>query len=319
MTGVAEHGGGIDAAITRWGGTRGDWCDLSTGINPRPYPVGDVPPGSWNDLPDAGAFTALETAARAFWSVPDGASVLAAPGASSLIARIPTLLPPAHVNIERRTYNEHEAAFTQAGWAVGSDAANARVIVHPNNPDGQLWSGADERPGDRDLLVIDESFCDVSPGQTHIAKAAIPGTIILKSFGKFWGLAGLRLGFAIGDPALLTRLSHALGPWQISGPALHIATRALADLNWANATRQRLAEDADRLDEMVSAAGLETVGGTPLFRLYRHGRAGKFQDHLARHHIWTRCFSYEPSWIRLGLPDGADNWARLQSALGGWG
>ena len=309
-----DHGGGVDAACARWGGARADWLDLSTGINPRPYPIPALPADAWTALPDRAAFAALEQAARHFWRIPDGAALIAAPGASALIARIPALLPPARVAIPAPTYNEHARAFRACGWAVTADdatddAAKARVIVHPNNPDGRLHP-APATP----FAVIDESFCDVTPDATHIAEATRPGTLILKSFGKFWGLAGARLGFAIGDPALIDRLRPMIGPWAVPGPTLAIATAALSDPAWADATRTRLATDADRLDALFSAAGATPLGGTTLFRLYDTPDAAAWQDRLARHRILTRIFPYSTRWLRLGLPDGA-GWSRLEQAL----
>lgn len=307
MAEKADHGGGIDAAVAQFGGTRAGWVDLSTGINPLPYPLGDLPADLWNALPDEAAFARLEQAARQFWNIPQSAAVLAAPGASALIARMPALAAPAAVHIPGPTYNEHARAFAAQGW-VPADSADTRVIVHPNNPDGRLWRRDDLAP----LTIIDESFCDVTPEATLIAEAAQPKRIILKSFGKFWGLAGLRLGFAIGDPALIARLASGIGPWAVSGPALAIGARALSDPAWAEATRTRLAADAQRLDALM---GLPVVGGTSLFRLYDAGDAAALQTRLARAHIWTRIFPYSARWVRLGLPGTADQWSRLQQAL----
>ncbi len=300
-----DHGGGLDAAAQRYGGGRADWLDLSTGINPRPYPLPMLPADAWTALPDRAAAEALEQAARAFWRVPDGAAVLAAPGASALIARIPALRPPGRVSIVGPTYNEHAHAFRAAGWEIAPDA-DAAVVVHPNNPDGRLWRNAPAP-----FQIIDESFCDICPEESRIDLAARPGVIVLKSFGKFWGLAGLRLGFSIGDPELIRRLATMLGPWPVSGPALAIGTSALNDVAWAQETRTRLARDAARLDALV---GARVVGGTPLFRLYEVDDAAAWQDRLARHRIWTRIFPYSRTWLRLGLPDG-DGWDRLEGAL----
>jgi cobalamin biosynthetic protein CobC len=312
-----DHGGSIDAACARWGGSRADWLDLSTGINPRPYPLPALPPDAWTALPDSTAFAALEQAARRFWRVPDTAAVIAAPGASALIARIPALVPPGRVAIPAPTYNEHARAFRACGWTVTEDTtdapsdapSDATVIVHPNNPDGRLHP-APETP----FAVIDESFCDVVPDATHIARATCPGMLILKSFGKFWGLAGARLGFAIGDPDLTQRLRPMIGPWAVPGPTLAIATAALNDDAWATKTRSRLATDAQRLDALMSRAGATPLGGTTLFRLYDTDDAAAWQDSLARHHILTRIFPYSNRWLRLGLPDG-DGWTRVDHAL----
>lgn len=307
MAEKADHGGGIDAAVSQFGGTRHDWVDLSTGINAIPYPLGELPADLWNALPDEAAFQRLEQAARAFWNIPRSAAVLAAPGASALIARMPSLAPPGAVDIPGPTYNEHARAFTAQGWEL-AEAAETRVIVHPNNPDGRLWRASDLAP----MTIIDESFCDIAPEATLKAQATRPNTVILKSFGKFWGLAGLRLGFAIGDPVLIGKLAQSIGPWAVSGPALAIGARALADTAWAEATRTRLATDAARLDALI---GLPVVGGTSLFRLYESDDSLALQTRLARAHIWTRIFPYSSRWIRLGLPGNPAHWARLEQAL----
>ncbi len=308
----ADHGGGIDAAVRQWGGARADWMDLSTGINPVPYPVGMMADAVWTALPDIGAVMALECAARRFWAVPEGAAVLAAPGASAVIAQIPALMAAGRVVIPGPTYNEHGRAFAAAGWQLsGTGDGDAVVVVRPNNPDGMV----------RDvpvaaLRVIDESFGDVMPETSVMAQAGTPGTLILKSFGKFWGLAGLRLGFVIGDAALVAKLAARLGPWPVSGPALAIGTAALSDFGWAEAARQRLLRDARRLDAMMAAAGADIHGGTSLFRLYRVKDAMVWQDRLAQHRILTRTFPYSAEWLRLGLPGPDADWARLKLALG---
>jgi len=308
-----DHGGGIDAAVARWGGARAGWLDLSTGINPVPWPVAPIAADAWTALPDSGAMDRLLSAARAFWNVPDGASIIAAPGASALIARLPGLMPPGRVHIPGPTYNEHAAAFGAAGHdAVDDPAAPVCVMVHPNNPDGRVWP--DAGIGRRLLTIIDESFCDVMPEQSHVADAAAPGVVILKSFGKFWGLAGLRLGFAIGPADLIAPLREAVGPWPVSGPALQVGAGALGDQAWAVATRVRLVADAERLDRLLVAKGARVLGGTTLFRLYAVEDAALWQDRLARGHVWSRRFDYAPGWLRLGLP-APERWAQLEAAL----
>ncbi|MEL6452407.1 MAG: threonine-phosphate decarboxylase [Pseudomonadota bacterium] len=307
-----DHGGGLDAAVARYGGTRADWIDLSTGINRVPYPVPSLPAGAWTDLPDQGATDALCTAARAFWNVPDNAAILAAPGASALIAQIPRLAPAGGVHIPTPTYNEHAASFHMHGWVDAPlTAARAQVLVHPNNPDGRVWTRSDITAP---LAIIDESFCDVTPDASLIDASTRSGTIILKSFGKFWGLAGLRLGFAIGDPALIAQLAEMLGPWPVPGIGLHIGAAALRDTAWAQTTRHRLDQDASRLDTAVTNAGARLLGGTALFRLYQVDDASAWQDRLAQHHIWTRTFPYASDWIRIGLP-APHEWDRVEAAL----
>lgn len=311
-TNARDHGGGVDAAIAKFGGVKDDWLDLSTGINPVAYPLPEFTHADWTMLPDKQALDRLLEAARRFWHVPEGADIVAAPGASSLIARLPTLMPSGNVEITQRTYNEHAAAFSANDWKVVSGEADARVVVHPNNPDGMLWDGRFEGSG---LLVIDESFCDICPEQSHIDKACRDNTVILKSFGKFWGLAGVRLGFAIGAPELMAKLRDQLGPWPVAGPALRLGALALSDQNWAKATRARLNSDACRLDQLANSNGAMTAGGTDLFRLYQVKDAAALFQKLAEAQILTRVFPYSKQWIRFGIPAGEANWDRLKEAL----
>lgn len=306
-----DHGGGLDAAVAQFGGTRADWLDLSTGINPVPYPLPDLSPGAWTALPDHSARQRLEQAARLFWNVPEDAAVLATPGASAPIAMIPLLQKPGAVAIQGPTYNEHAASFNAHGWCVSENGEDAQVIVNPNNPDGRVWTASDLIAP---LRIIDESFCDVTPAATLMAEATRPGTLILKSFGKFWGLAGLRLGFVVGEPDLVRRLGELLGPWPVAGPALEIGTAALSDPAWAAKTCARLAKDAGTLDSILTRAGAKVVGGTTLFRLYDVQGAQAWQTRLAKHHIWSRTFPYSQTWLRLGLPQPMQM-QRIEEAL----
>lgn len=306
-----DHGGGLDAAIARWGGRREDWIDLSTGINPVPFPVGDIPVHAWTGLPDTGAQETLLAAARNFWNVPVSAAILAAPGASALIARIPALATADKVDIPAPTYNEHEAAFVAQGWVISDHDIKARVLVHPNNPTGRLWTEDDLTAS---LTVIDESFCDVTPEASLIHVTEQPGRVVLKSFGKFWGLAGLRLGFAIGHPDTIAHLTDLTGPWAVSGPALHVGARALSNPGWALETRKRLSEDSLKLDRLMENHGVSPIGGTSLFRLYDTENATLWQERLAANRIWSRIFPYSSRYLRLGLP-APDQWERLEEAL----
>ncbi len=317
-----EHGGGLDAAIAEYGGCVRDWLDLSTGINPTPYPLPDIPETAWHRLPDADGFARLYSLARGFWGVPDGVGIIASAGVSAIIASLPRmaegLVSTRQVRIDTPTYNEYATAFTSAGWQIESGDAPApvRIIVHPNNPDGGLASLSVDDIKTASLVVIDESFCDLTPAKSLIDLTRYDNVIVLKGLGKFWGLAGLRLGFAIGQPALMKRLDALLGAWAISGPAQIIGAGALQDTAWADKTRARLHKNAERLDEIATANGLTRIGGTDLFRLYSCESAPALKHQLAKHAIWSRVFSYNPNWIRLGLPaDIPANWHRLETAL----
>jgi cobalamin biosynthetic protein CobC len=321
-----DHGGDLGAAIARFGGDPAAWIDLSTGINRVPWPVPALPAPVWRDLPDAAAFEGCTAAARRAYGVPAGAAVLPVAGAQAAIRHLPRLRPAGRAAILGPTYNEHAAAFAEAGWQVETvravDAlagADAAVVVNPNNPDGRRHApGALERlAGQVGLLAVDESFVDVDPLLSLCPAAGRPRLVILRSFGKFHGLAGVRLGFAIGAPGEIDRLRALEGPWAVSGPALAIGTAALADEAWASATRARLAVDAARLDALAEAVGWRLVGGTSLFRLYDTGDAARAQARLGKARIWSRRFPWSPSLLRLGLPGAGAEWERLAEALDG--
>lgn len=317
-----DHGGNIAEATARFGGRAADWLDLSTGINPVPYPVADIPAEAWTRLPEPAAFSAAEAAARAAYRVPAAAAVVAGAGASALIQALPRLLPAGTVAIPGPTYNEHAAAFRAAGWRVverPGPGTSAAVIVNPNNPDGRRWE-----PGEialmaeaLSLLVVDESFMDPTPALSAVPQAGRGALLVLRSFGKFYGLAGARLGFAVTAPDKARQLTALLGPWAVSGPALALGARALADRDWADATRARLADDCARLVALGTAAGWQVVGEAGLFATFETDDAAEAQARLAHAQIWSRTFPWSERWLRLGLPGDAAGWRRLEQALGG--
>jgi cobalamin biosynthetic protein CobC len=252
------------------------------------------------------------------------APILADAGVQAAIQMIPRLSAPAQARILAPTYNEHAAALRAAGWQIDEvttlsalEGADLAVVVNPNNPDGrchereQLLQLA-TRVG---RLVVDESFADARPDLSLAGKAGQERLIVLRSFGKFYGLAGARLGFILGANIDISALAEMAGPWPISGPAIAIGEAALSDRSWAEATVARLRADASRLDVLAQSAGWKPLGGTELFRLYDTPDAAAAQDRLARHQIWTRMFPYSERWLRLGLPGQAAEWDRFAAAL----
>lgn len=317
---IRDHGGDIDTAQARFGGT--DWIDLSTGINRAPYPLPPLPQEVWTALPTAAATARLLAAAGVAYR--SQAPILAVAGAQAAIQLIPKLSAPARARILTPTYNEHGAALRAAGWQVDEvttlaalEGADLAVVVNPNNPDGRKHAPEDllrltTRVG---RLVVDESFADAWPDLSLAAKAGQGRLLVLRSFGKFYGLAGARLGFILGSQADIATLTEMAGPWPVSGPAIAIGTAALSDRAWTEATVARLRADAARLDLLAQSAGWKGVGGTDLFRLYDTPDAKAAQDRLARHQIWTRMFPYSDRWLRLGLPGQPVEWDRLATAL----
>ncbi len=299
------------------------WIDLSTGINPVSYPLPDLPPELWTRLPSRAQLDARIGAAASAYGVRDPAMLVAAPGTQALIQLLPRLVPRSRVAIVGPTYEEHELSWRRQGHgvALANDLAAAAgadvvVVVNPDNPTGRLTAAAALHAIDvKGLLVVDEAFIDFLPPQASLASALPPRTVVLRSFGKTYGLAGVRLGFAIAEKALTERMREELGPWATSGPALEIGTRALGDDAWLKQSAARLRADSQRLDALLVESGFSLVGVTPLFRLARHERAPAAADTLARHGIHVRAFARDPAWLRFGLPGSVAEFERLAAAL----
>jgi len=316
-----RHGGDLSEARAKGRAVAG-WLDLSTGINPHAYPAG-IPAEALRRLPQRDAEAALIAAARAAYRVPGEAAVAAAPGTQAILQWLPHVIPARTVAVVGPTYAEHAATWARAGARVTAVAslaeaagADVAVVVNPNNPDGRIHAPgrlaqfAASRADGGVRLVVDEAFGDLLPDLT-VAGAA--GTLVLKSFGKFYGLPGLRLGFAVGAPAVIADLAARLGPWAVSGPALAVGAAALSDGEWAQGMRERLARERAALDETLASAGLPVTGGTDLFRLVETQRAERIHEALAAEGVWTRIFDDVPGRLRIGLP--GRHGARLEAAL----
>ncbi|MEQ1710056.1 MAG: threonine-phosphate decarboxylase CobD [Hyphomicrobium sp.] len=319
---MRDHGGNIDWAVRNFGGRTEDWIDLSTGINRSPYPIPALGPGHWRRLPTADDLDLLHAAARSAYAT--RAPVLATAGAQAAIQMIPRLSAPGQARVLAPTYNEHAASLRASGWQVtevgdlrslaGADLA---VVVNPNNPDGRRHdpSALLDLVADVGRLVVDESFADPHPELSVAMSAGRSGLLVLRSFGKFYGLAGVRLGFVLGCQQDIDVLAAQAGPWPVSGLAIHIGRSALLDADWAMETTKRLQQDARRLDDLVVAAGWKITGGTALFRLYEASDAQTIQRNLGEAHIWSRTFPWSEHWVRLGLPGDSSEWERLAVAL----
>lgn len=322
------HGGQLRLARARFPSAPEPWIDLSTGICPWPYPIPELAVECWNRLPDALDLEALLRQARAAYRVPEAAALAAVAGTDLAISVLPQLvLPATQVSIVAPTYSSHEKSWAAAGHRVrrvsdlgeiGADGLG--VVVNPNNPDGRRWQPAElyeaaarlrERGG---FLVVDEAFCDVTPELSVLDRdCSLANIVVLRSFGKFYGLAGVRLGFVATAHPIGAALRQAMSDWPVSGPAIAIGTAALADVTWTQTTRERLAATAARLDDTLRAARFEIAGGTSLFTLARHPRAHLMFERLADQGILVRPF--EGHVLRFGLPNCDEHFARLAQAL----
>jgi cobalamin biosynthesis protein CobC len=326
------HGGDLSAGRRLFPGAPEPFIDLSTGINPNPYPLAGLPADVFSRLPDADRLRSLAAIAARTYGSPSADHVAVAPGTQILLPLVAALVPPGRAAVLAPSYGEFARAAVLAAHSVTEAKGLAAIgdvqfvfVANPNNPDGRLFARNDLIALARNLrargglLVVDEAFMDVGPPDGSLAADLSSGNIVvLRSFGKFFGLAGVRLGFALAAPKIAARLSAMLGPWAVSGPALAIGAKALADAAWIKKTRMRLQGSAKKLDGLLTKSGFDIVGGTNLFRLARTDAASELFDHLGRAGILVRRFPEQANWLRFGLPANASAWRRLQIALAGF-
>lgn len=336
---MLEHGGGLHAAARAYGISPVDWLDLSTGINPHAWPGATerpIPADAWRRLPEA--VDGLVAAAQACYGAPSAACVLPVAGSQAAIQSLPFLRPPCRVAIRTPCYAEHARAWRRAGHELVAwhehdldlaDTADVLVLANPNNPDGRrhdpvrLLAWHERLAARGGWLVVDEAFIDATPWDSLAAHCARPGLIVLRSLGKFFGLAGARVGFALAEPALLNELEEALGPWPLAGPSRWLARHALQDGAWQAATRARLDVASQRLAGLLAAHGLPPSGGCALFQWVLTQHAAQLQHRLAQRAILVRRFAAhagagglsEAPGLRFGLPAGEADWARLNETL----
>jgi L-threonine-O-3-phosphate decarboxylase len=322
---MLEHGGRLRRAAREYGIAPEQWLDLSTGVSPFPWPVPPIPPEAWRRLPEDD--DGLLEAARIYYGAPQ---LLPVAGSQAAIQALPALRPRSRVGVLAPGYAEHAQAWARTGHAVrradaatllaGADAFDVVVLIHPNNPGGESFAPAAllalharlaERGG---WLVVDEAFMDVAPEASLCPYSEREGLVVLRSAGKFFGLAGARAGFACAAPALLAALEEKLGPWTLSGPTRHVLAQALADRAWQAAARTRLVAAGEELAALLRRHGLPPSGGCALFQWCRHERAPELHEALARRGILVRLFA-EPASLRFGLPGSGEALARLDTAL----
>lgn len=322
---LLEHGGRLRQAASRYGIPLSDWLDLSTGINPNGWPVPAIPAECWQRLPEDD--DQLLSAARRYYQ---NDSLLAVAGSQAAIQSLPLLRPVSRVGVLHPAYAEHAAGWRKAGHqlsVIDADAIEAwldeldvLILVNPNNPTGKRWEKSRLLEWHAELskrggwLIVDEAFMDGMPELSLSSEVVRPGLIVLRSIGKFFGLAGIRCGFVITEQALLMRLAELLGPWTISHPGRHVAALALADVQWQQATAACLKKQGQRLQRLLTESGWQPDGGCDLFQWLKYENAAVLHDFLAQQGILTRLFNEPPS-LRFGLPKDEMAWHRLAQAL----
>jgi len=323
---MLEHGGKLREAAQRYG--RNDWLDLSTGLNPCGYPAPATSPDAWHRLPEHDP--ALQEAAQHYYRAP---RMLAVAGTQAAIQALPRLRPPSRVVVASPSYAEHLHHWSQHGHSTSAvpygeleaavAMADVLVVCNPNNPTGahvprsKLLEWAQALAARGGWLVVDEAFADTDGAYSVADAAHMPGLVVLRSVGKFFGLAGLRLGFVAANDEILRAMADMLGPWTVSGPAQEVARAALEDHAWQQATQESLHAAGKRLRTLLAGHGIAS-NGTALFQWWPEPRAEEFHDHMARRGIWVRLFREAARGIRLGLPSDEAGWQRLELALNEW-
>jgi len=313
------HGGGLAAAQRHFGGS--DWIDLSTGINPHPWPGAAQMAFDWQRLPEPEGLAALERVAASHFGV-DPRHVCAVPGSEIGLRLVGALIggPAQHIAPGYRTHSAMIGGSAATMFDAVRDGGTL-ILANPNNPDGRVIDRdtirillRERRPDG--WLLVDEAFADANPAASMASAVSDEQQLIAcRSFGKFFGLAGVRLGFVLGPQAIIATLREMLGAWPLSAAAIAIGTAAYADRDWIAATRHRLPRDAAALDTVLMAHGHRPLGACSLFRLIEVDDARGLFDRLAQRAILTRPFADQPRWLRIGLPADADALARLDAAL----
>ena len=325
---IEDHGGSLGRARALFPEAPLPLLDLSTGINPHSYPLFDLPATALTRLPEEARARDLAAAAARAYGAPSADHVVSAAGTQILLPQIYSLIAPGRAAILGPTYAEHVRAASLCGHNASEvdefgalAAADLAIVVNPNNPDGRIVSRsalldlAAELRRKGGLLVVDEAFMDVGPQAQSVCRdVAEGGIVVLRSFGKFFGLAGVRLGFAVASPHIVRRVDAEFGPWAVSGPALEYGIRALGDTAWIEGMRAFLGGEAARLDALLQACGMPADGGTSLFRHVTHPEAQRMFTSLGRQGIFVRSFADRPNVLRFGLP-GETDWPRLTEAL----
>lgn len=323
---MPEHGGDLARASMEYGIPVERWLDLSTGINPLGYPVPQVPARDWLRLP--GNSASLLRAARDYYQTD---CMLPVAGTQAAIQALPRLRPHSRVMLGALTYNEYAHTWKRHGHAVQAvpicefdkhlAQTDVLIVCNPNNPTGeridsvQLLEWHATLSGTGGWLIVDEAYIDPTPEVSLTSRAARPGLIVLRSLGKFFGLAGARIGFAFASADLLRALRDELGPWTVSGPAQFVGSAALADRVWQAHTRAALTKAGQKLNALLARADV-AAQGTALFQWWQDEQAGKLHRELAQQAVLTRWFGHvEPGGIRFGLPGIEEEWRRLEQSL----
>jgi len=326
---VPLHGGRLNAAAERYGIPRAQWLDLSTGINPNGWPVPPLPPEVFSRLPEED--DGLQQAAVDYYGSRD---LLLVPGSQAAIQALPHWFRQqygrAMIGVLTPAYAEHGFHWQQQGHVLqplaadeidaGIDELDVVVLINPCNPSGVRFSPEQLRGWHARLarrggwLLVDEAFIDATPGQSLIVDPMPEGLIVLRSLGKFFGLAGIRVGAVLAPENVREGMSRTIGPWAISSPARWVARQALIDRCWQQCMEKMLNNQGARLKALLEKCFGRPVASTALFAYLETQQAPNVAHLCAQAGILIRSFE-QPSALRFGLPGNEAEWQRLEQVL----
>lgn len=322
---MLEHGGCLQQVAAQYHIPLKEWIDLSTGINPDAWPVPDIPASAWARLPETN--DKLVDVATQYY---DCENLLPVAGSQAAIQALPRLKIKSRIGMLQPAYAEHAHAWQQAGHDVivinhenidtSIDDIDSLLIINPNNPTGRYFSAHTLLNWHQRLqqkngwLIVDEAFMDITPENSMATHSQLNGLIVLRSLGKFFGLAGARVGFVLAQSDLLEQLSDMLGPWPVTGPSRHIASKALIDTHWQTKTRQKLISQGQQLQDLLIRYNLNPTGKCALFQWVEHPDFALLAEHFRQQGILVREFK-NPASLRFGLPANNQQWQRLENAI----
>ena len=323
---MLKHGGRLLSAVNKYSIKKSDWLDLSTGINPCGWPVPEMPANVFQRLPETN--DGLELAAAEYYQ---NTSLLPIAGSQAAIQLLPELRDKIRVLLPRLGYREHEYHWRQQGHDIRLyktadlkkelQDTDVLVVINPNNPTGecigteQLLEWHQQLVSKGGWLIVDEAFMDARCENSLVSYGGCKGLIILRSVGKFFGLAGIRSGFVFAEDRLLSQMEEALGTWSVSSVARYITKLALSDKRWQEQTKIRLRSESEKLQVCLQASFRQQPEGCDLFQTLMLPQASDVYKQLAQQGVLVRLLDNEQG-LRFGLPLPSQ-WPKLEQVLSG--
>jgi len=332
------HGGQLSKVAKQFGIPEQEWLDLSTGIAPFSYAIPAISEKIWQDLPTISP--SLIRAAQQYYQAkfcwPVAGSQQLIEKLPSLWNDKNSAIESGkkqHAYLPKVGYKEHQRAWSLAGYQIhfyqdalpdNIEKNSIVVVINPNNPltdtfsIQQLTQLKAHCQQQKALLIIDEAFADIFPSEfsfvPHLTnynennndsandnENESDDLIVLRSFGKFFGLAGIRIGFACTTEIWRDIIKESIGPWSINGPALFIAEQALQDTQWQIEQSLRLEKYSKKLQELLKLhLPNASIKANALFITVFLDNAASVYEKLCQQGVYVR-LTDEQNALRFGV------------------